>query len=507
MLEQSTSRIKIKYLKKFTNLAAFPTTGDIYSLFLDESTKYLYEWDGSIYNAILDANNLKVKAIWAYQDFSAGVISSTSATLTANENGTSAPFITGDIINSSATIFRQDALSYSYSGVTKWLSTKVKVDSHSSASITLNAVPNSTWGTIRIWYQIKATSIPDDYRLPPMTVQSNVVSELGNVFEEEENKDSSGGYAGLTALKLNLRNVANTFTSFITNTNTASRTYTFQDSDGTVAFLSDISTVETIEELTDTAITSPTDNSVLQYDTGTAKWIDTDLSTLKTDLTLVKGDVGLGNVDNTSDSTKNSASATLTNKTINSDNNTITNIVNADIKAGASIDASKIADGTVSDTEYQYLNGVTSAIQTQINAIETPPVGGVIWYAKSTTPPAGWLVCDGSSLSIITYADLFAVLGYTFGGSGVNFNIPNITGANRFIRGNTTVGITESDAFKAHTHTTPIGNADGTGSAWGYNAKGSGTDQNAYTSGASSDGGGGSETRPINITLLPIIKY
>ena len=37
-----------------------------------------------------------------------------------------------------------------------------------------------------------------------------------------------------------LRNVANTFTSFFTNTNTASRTYTLKDSDWTLAFTSDI---------------------------------------------------------------------------------------------------------------------------------------------------------------------------------------------------------------------------------------------------------------------------
>ena len=63
----------------------------------------------------------------------------------------------------------------------------------------------------------------------------------------------------------------------------------------------------------------------------------------------------------------NDSTDTLTNKSIDSDNNTITNIVNADIKSAAAIDATKIADGTVSNTEFQYLNGVTSAIQTQID--------------------------------------------------------------------------------------------------------------------------------------------
>jgi hypothetical protein len=39
---------------------------------------------------------------------------------------------------------------------------------------------------------------------------------------------------------MGLRNVANTFTSFFTNTNSASRTYTLQNANGTLAFLSDI---------------------------------------------------------------------------------------------------------------------------------------------------------------------------------------------------------------------------------------------------------------------------
>lgn len=59
---------------------------------------------------------------------------------------------------------------------------------------------------------------------------------------------------------------------------------------------------------------------------------------------------------------------TLTNKTIDADSNTITNIENADIKVGAAIDAAKLHDGSVSNTEFGYLNGVTSPIQTQIDA-------------------------------------------------------------------------------------------------------------------------------------------
>ena len=57
----------------------------------------------------------------------------------------------------------------------------------------------------------------------------------------------------------------------------------------------------------------------------------------------------------------------LSSKSIDADTNTITNIDNADIKAGANIDAAKIGTGVVSTTEYGYLDGVTSAIQSQLN--------------------------------------------------------------------------------------------------------------------------------------------
>ena len=43
-------------------------------------------------------------------------------------------------------------------------------------------------------------------------------------------------------------------------------------------------------------------------------------------------------------------------------------IVNADVNASAAIDATKIHDGTISNTEFGYLNGVSSAIQTQLDA-------------------------------------------------------------------------------------------------------------------------------------------
>jgi microcystin-dependent protein len=39
-----------------------------------------------------------------------------------------------------------------------------------------------------------------------------------------------------------------------------------------------------------------------------------------------------------------------------------------------------------------------------------------------------WMLCDGRSLSTTLYADLFDVIGYSFGGCGSHFNLPNAAG-------------------------------------------------------------------------------
>lgn len=54
------------------------------------------------------------------------------------------------------------------------------------------------------------------------------------------------------------------------------------------------------------------------------------------------------------------------------DNNLdLNNITNANISPTAAIDATKIADGSISNTEFQRLNGVSSDIQTQLNTNAT----------------------------------------------------------------------------------------------------------------------------------------
>ena len=50
---------------------------------------------------------------------------------------------------------------------------------------------------------------------------------------------------------------------------------------------------------------------------------------------------------------------------------------------------------------------------------------GTIQMWPTATAPSGFLLCNGASVSTSTYANLFSVIGYTFGGSGSAFLLPN----------------------------------------------------------------------------------
>ena len=52
--------------------------------------------------------------------------------------------------------------------------------------------------------------------------------------------------------------------------------------------------------------------------------------------------------------------------------------------------------------------------------------GSILIYAGSTSPNEYYLLCDGRQLSTNLYPNLFSLIGYTYGGSDISFNLPDL---------------------------------------------------------------------------------
>jgi microcystin-dependent protein len=157
-------------------------------------------------------------------------------------------------------------------------------------------------------------------------------------------------------------------------------------------------------------------------------------------------------------------------------------------------------------------------VDTFASTLDRVPIGMVMYFAASAAP-TGWLACDGRILNTASFPDLFAVIGYTYGGSGVSFKLPDLRG--EFLRGwdgsgvlaargvdsNRVFGSSQADIIKGHTHKIPVDLplAYGGGST-GYTQRGN----LAYPPGAEftlAQANSGTETRPRNVAMLPCIKY
>jgi microcystin-dependent protein len=162
-------------------------------------------------------------------------------------------------------------------------------------------------------------------------------------------------------------------------------------------------------------------------------------------------------------------------------------------------------------------------------------VPGTIISFGGNNPPAGYVLCDGRTLATTgQYADLFAAIGTTWGGSGATFKLPDLRGM--FLRGTGTnalyttstgtaptaaaTGTFQRDAYQSHNHNIldnggqPLSNnpdfvnvydtlGTGQGSSLG------GTSSTGYLYGGKPYTGtsGFSESRPVNVSVLYCIKY
>jgi microcystin-dependent protein len=165
------------------------------------------------------------------------------------------------------------------------------------------------------------------------------------------------------------------------------------------------------------------------------------------------------------------------------------------------------------DEYYARRNGNWESISTAAGT-----VGEIVAWPHEDIPQ-DFLACDGQSYNAVTFAALFAVIGYRYGGSGANFNVPDLRG--EFIRGwangsgndpdrasrtdsgdgtvGDFVGTKQDGEFASHQHNTTIGktaSSTGAGGASGQPA-----------AGVNTTSAGGSETRPRNVYMQYIIRY
>jgi hypothetical protein len=91
-------------------------------------------------------------------------------------------------------------------------------------------------------------------------------------------------------------------------------------------------------------------------------------------------------------------------------------ITDAQVATGANINAAKLGTGVVDNTEFNYLNGVTSSIQTQLDAKQATITGGATTITSSDLTASRALESNGSgkvAVSSVTSTELGYVSGVT----------------------------------------------------------------------------------------------
>lgn len=142
-----------------------------------------------------------------------------------------------------------------------------------------------------------------------------------------------------------------------------------------------------------------------------------------------------------------------------------------------------VTDGANLVGYYDTVNMNSTTVDAQLTylteqAASVFPPGTIIDFAGSSAP-TGFLVCNGDSYPTATYTNLFAAIGYTWGGSGANFNVPNLSrsvtmgagGVGSGVIGNA-VGNTggeeahlmAANELVAHTHSIPCVQSNSSGS-------------------------------------------
>lgn len=184
-------------------------------------------------------------------------------------------------------------------------------------------------------------------------------------------------------------------------------------------------------------------------------------------------------------------------------------------------------DGLLTNLDSSLSNDISAVDVKATEALERSglPVGSVAYFAGNQVP-SGWLICNGAQISTTGYAKLFEAIGYTYGGQGNFFRLPDLRG--EFLRGwddgrgvdaNRAFGSSQASQVQHHKHVVPYAEAFngifGRTDNNGYQGSGrtdydnflyhtnDGSDYNGIVNAA---GVVGNETRPRNVAMLPCIK-
>ena len=258
--------------------------------------------------------------------------------------------------------------------------------------------------------------------------------------------------------------------------------------------------------------------SVMAYDSNLQSFVATfTLPTSDSTANYVLKTNGSGTLEfapaSTGDVTLN-GSETLTNKTLTAPVLTSPNITTA-----LTLTSSAGTSGQV------LTSGGSGSAPTWVTPVGVPAGTEVMW--PMGTPPTGWLQENGASLLRAgIYANLFAVIGTTYGAAdSTHFNLPDsrgyfvrvwdsgasidpnsgsrtaVTTTGKTMSAGDNVGTLQTSDFASHRHNVPGAIASvGTGTG--------GANRMTYDNGDFYSGYvGGSETRPVNTYRMMIIKY
>lgn len=154
-------------------------------------------------------------------------------------------------------------------------------------------------------------------------------------------------------------------------------------------------------------------------------------------------------------------------------------------------------------------NAQTFVMEECAQGVLMMPIGTIFWW-PTEAPPEGTRICDGQSYFTSRFPALFDLIGYTFGGTGGSFNLPDLinkfaygygSGINVADTGGEAEHTLTEDEMPAHDHTYPKHTASGVAFT------GLGTIQTIGTQQASSVTGGDQphNNLPPYLALVPCI--